>query len=364
MTGAGGARRGVPWRDRVAPATRRYSFPGTGRLPAPAPGPGFLATWSNEMRAVGLNEYGGPDVLHLVELPDPEPAPGEVRVRVQAAGINPADVMLRQGDLADLYAGVDPPFVPGMDIAGVIDAVGDGVEAGSVPAVGEKVVGIVDNHGRYGGYSEYVCLPAASVTPVPAGTDIPAAAAFLMNALTARNALDTLDLAPGSTLLVTGAAGAVGTYTTALANDDGLRIVAIASPQDEAYLRDRGATDFVPRGEDAAERVREAFPDGVDAVVDAASLGGRIAPAVRDGGMFIILRPAEQTSFGRGMTVTFVNVRERATDHEAIARIARQVESGLLPPRVAGTFPAAEASEAHRRLDAGGARGRFVLEFD
>ncbi len=316
------------------------------------------------MKAVGLNEYGGPDVLKMVELPDPQPGPGEVRVRVRAAGINPVDVMVREGDLAPVFDGLAPPFVPGMDIAGVVDAMGEDVGQDTAPAVGEKVVGVVDNHGSYGGYSEYVCLPATSVVPMPAGADFPEAASFLMNALTARNALDTLALASGSTLLVTGAAGAVGTYATALANDEGVRVVALASPDDEGYLRSLGATEFIPRGDDAADRVRKVFPDGVDAVLDTASLGAQIAPAVTDNGAFIVLRPAENTDFGRGIRATFVNVRERATDQAALSRLRQQVESGLLPLRVAGTYPASDAAEAHRRFDQGSVRGRLVLEFD
>ncbi|HYW36076.1 MAG TPA: alcohol dehydrogenase catalytic domain-containing protein, partial [Balneolaceae bacterium] len=117
----------------------------------------------NNMYAIGLDHYGGPEVLHTVELPDPQPKAGEIRVKVRAAGINPVDVMVREGALAALYAELDPPFVPGMDIAGTIDMIGDDVDQNFRFTVGQEVVGMVDNHGSYGGYSEYVCLPAASV---------------------------------------------------------------------------------------------------------------------------------------------------------------------------------------------------------
>lgn len=316
------------------------------------------------MLAIGLNNYGGPEVLHPVELPDPQPGSGQVRVKVKAAGINPVDVMVREGALAALYAELDPPFVPGMDIAGTIDMIGEDLDEDFGFMVGQKIVGMVDNHGSYGGYSEYVCLPAASVIPLPSDTSFPEAASFLMNALTARNALDALKLELGSTVLVPGAAGAVGTFTTALANDEGLRVVAIANPDDESFLRSVGATDFIPRGTDTVQHVRDAFPGGVDAVVDAAGLHEQIAPAIRDNGTLIALRHGKESELERGIRAEFVNVRDRKTDHEAITRIGKQVESRLLPLRVAGVFPAEKAAEAHERFDGGGLRGRLILEFD
>jgi NADPH:quinone reductase len=144
------------------------------------------------MKAIGLFEYGGPEVLRLVELPEPDARGGEVRVKVRAAAINPADVMLREGLLRASYEGIEPPFVPGMEVAGTIDEVGEGVSEAAGVALAEDVVGFVDNNGRHGGYSEYVVLPAASVTRMPAGATFAQAASFLMNALTARTALDVL----------------------------------------------------------------------------------------------------------------------------------------------------------------------------
>lgn len=316
------------------------------------------------MYAVGLNEYGGPEVLGLVELPDPQPQSGQVRVKVRAAGINPVDVMVRDGSLADWFTGAKPPFVPGMDIAGTVDALGDDVNPGLGLTLGQDVVGVVDNFGSYGGYSQYVCLPAASVIPVPAGTAFPAAASFLMNALTARNALDALGLVPGSTLLVTGAAGAVGAYAVALAHAEGLRVVAIASAQDAAFLRQAGVDEIIERGGDATARVRQLFPEGVDGVVDTANLRAGIVTVVRDGGTIIVLRPAQDGELERDVQTVFVNVRDRVTDHAAIERLGQQVSSGLLDLRVAAVFPAAEAAAAHKRLARGGLRGRLVLDFD
>jgi len=272
--------------------------------------------------------------------------------------------MVRDGSLAHFFGGLQPPFVPGMDISGTIDEVGEGLDPEFGFAVGQEVVGVVKNHGSYGGYSQYVCLPAASVIPAPAGATFPAAASFLMNALTARNSLDTLRLPPDSTLLVTGAAGAVGAYTVALANKEGLRVVAIAAPKDKSFLRSVGATEVILRGDDVARRVRQSFAAGVDGVVDAAGLRDQIAPAVRDDGMIIILRSWNNDGLEHGIRAVFANVRERLTDHAAIVRLGQQVSDGLSPMRVAATFPAAESSAAHREFAIGGLRGRIILDFD
>jgi NADPH:quinone reductase-like Zn-dependent oxidoreductase len=287
-----------------------------------------------------------------------------VRVKVRAAGINPVDEMVRAGDFAAWFGQTPPPFVPGMEIAGTIDEIGDDIDPAFGVGLGQNVVGVVNNFGSYGGYSEYVCLPAASVIPMPTGATFPEAASFLMNALTARNALDNLKLPKGSTVLVTGAAGAVGAYTVALAHDEGLRVVAVASPEDEDFLHTQGASVFVPRSDELVQCIREQVPKGVDAVVDTARLLTQITPAVRDEGIVIVLRPVEDKALERGIRTKFVNVRDRATDHAAITRIGQQVSSGLLPMRVAAVFPASEAVAAHRRLAEGHLRGRIVLDFD
>lgn len=316
------------------------------------------------MYAIGLNHYGGPDVLQRVALPDPHPLPDQVRIKVRAAGINPVDIMVRDGSLKDWFAGAQPPFVPGMDISGTIDEMGGGVDPAYGLTVGQDVVGLVDNFGSYGGYSEYVCLPAASVIPLPEKTPLTAAASFLMNALTARNALDTLQLTEGATVLVTGAAGAVGAYTVALGSKDRLNMVAVTSPSDETFMRTVGASMVIARGDDIAMRILKALPQGVDAVVDAAGLGEQIIPAVRSGGTVITLRPGNEDGFERGINAIFVNVRECIIDHAALSRIGQQVSEGVLPLRVAAVFPAADAVAAHRRFDEGRLRGRIILNFD
>lgn len=312
------------------------------------------------MHAIGFDAYGGPDVLRPVVLPDPHPGPGEVRVRVAAAGVAPVDAMERTGRLAALNKGLTPPFVPGMEVAGVIDEVGPGGEA-ALP-IGTPVVAFVDFRGSWGGYSDLVVPPVASVTPAPARASMPEAASFLMNSLTAQNGLDALGLAPGDTLLVPGAAGAVGGYVTQLASRAGLRVVALAGEADEELVRSFGAELFVPRGPDAVERVRALVPGGVDAAADPAGIGSAILGAIRDGGQLAVFRP-QPPECERGITGHGLNVRRRATDHAAIARLGALAADGVLAMRVAHVLPAAEAPEAHRLLDAGGLRGRIILEF-
>lgn len=311
------------------------------------------------MKAIGINEYGGPDVLRVVELPDPHPGEGEARIRVRAATVNPADVMLREGLLKAQYEGLQPPFIPGMDVSGTIDEVGDGVAGWQV---GEEVVAIVDNQGSLGGYSEYVVVPAESIARKPKGKTFVEAASFLMNALTARVALDALSLSDGATLGVTGGAGAFGGYVIQLAADEGIRVVADASDKDVELLRSLGAHDIVARGDDVARRFLDVVPAGLDAVADGAVLTSAVVPAIREGGQLAVVRGWTGDP-GRGITVHRVNVRDFATDHAKIARLAEQVEEGTLTLRVAETFPAEQAAEAHRMLERGGVRGRIVLEF-
>jgi NADPH2:quinone reductase len=318
----------------------------------------------NAMLAVGLDTCGGPEVLHLLELPTPEPIVGSVRIKVMAAGVNPADAMVRDGSIAAYFPEDSPPFVPGMDVAGIVDKMGERVDPRYGIAVGQAVVGLVCSRGDHGGYSQYVCLPADSLIPAPSGATFPEAASFLMNALTTRHALDTLALPPGSTLLVTGAAGAVGDFAVALGVQEGLRVVAVARSKDETFLRDAGVAKFVERGDEVATQVRASFPEGVDAVLDAAGLREQVVPAVRDGGTIIALRSWDAPALPRGVRSKFLNVRERATDRDAMLRLGQQAAAGLLKMRVAAIYPANQAEQAHRRLAERGLRGRIVLDFE
>lgn len=312
------------------------------------------------MRSVGVSEFGGPDVLREFQIPQRHAGPGEVRVRVRAAAVNPTDTVLRSGAYAERLRENPPPYVPGMDVAGELDEVGEGVDTGL--SVGDRVMAIVVPHAAHGGYSESLVLPARSVVRVPAGVDDSAASTLPMNGLTARQALDLLELSPGDTLAVTGAAGAFGGYVVQLAKADGLRVIADAADADRELVRSLGADVIVERGDDVAARIREVEPDGVPAVADGAVHNDLVVPAVRDGGRIATVRffTAEAE---RGITYRPVAVRDYAQEWEKLDRLRAQVEQGVLSLRVARSFPASEAAEAHRVLEAGGVRGRLVLEF-
>ena len=205
-------------------------------------------------------------------------------------------------------------------------------------------------------------MPARSVAAVPAGADDVAAATLPMNALTARQALDVLALPAGATLAVTGAAGSFGGYAVQLAKADGLRVIADASDADEELVRGLGADVVVRRGADVAERILGVAPDGVDGLADGAVLDDAVLPAVRDGGGIATVRgytgPAE-----RGISWHPLWVGSYAEEHAKLDRLRAQVESGAVTLRVAGVFPAEEAAETHRRLEAGGVRGRHVIRW-
>jgi NADPH:quinone reductase-like Zn-dependent oxidoreductase len=295
-----------------------------------------------------------------VDLPDPQAGPRQVRIRIHAATVNPTDTVLRNGGRADRLKDIPPPHVPGMDVAGVVDQVGD--PAGTDLRPGDHVMGIVLPLGTHGGYAERVVLPAESVARVPAGAPDQAAATLPMNGLTVVQALDRLGLRPGETLAVTGGAGAVGGYAIELAKAAGLRVIADAAPADEELIATLGADVIVPRGADFAAHVRHVARDGADGVVDGALLDGLAIPAVRDGGGMATLRGFRGEP-QRGITFHPVLVREYATAHAKLDRLRELAERGRITLRVAATFPPEDAPEAHRRLEAGGTRGRLVLRF-
>jgi NADPH:quinone reductase len=313
------------------------------------------------MRAIGLTEFGGPEVLRVLELPIPEPGAGEVRVRVHAAAVNPTDTVLRAGIVRAAFGGRPGPYVPGMDAAGVVDAIGPDTDTSLRP--GDPVIAIVRAYGPHGGaYAELVVVPAESVVPIPSGVDFPAASTLLMNALTARVALDLLAVPAGGTVAVTGAAGAFGGYAVQLARTDGLRVLADASAADTNLVSSLGADEVVPRGDDVADRFRALAPDGVDAVLDGAMLHERVLPAIRDGGGLAVIR-GWRGPVDRGIHLHAVSVTDAATDHARLLRLRDQASTGELTLRVADVLPADQAAEAHRRLAEGGVRGRLVLDF-
>ncbi|RBY95920.1 NADP-dependent oxidoreductase [Blastococcus sp. TF02-8] len=311
------------------------------------------------MRAAGVTEFGGPEALHIVDV-EPEPlGPGKVRLRVAAAAVSPTDTHARSGAYAERDPVKTPPWVPGMDVAGVVTELGEGVDH---LAVGDLAMGIVVPFGPYGAYREDKVLPANSVVRAPKGASAVEASTLPMNGLTARFSLDLMGLQPGEVLAVTGAAGAYGGYVIQLAKADGLTVVADASEADEELVRSLGADVVVRRGDDVADRIRQHVPDGVHGLADGSVQDELVLPAVRDGGAVATVR-GYRGNGERGLRFFPTLVRKVAEDREGLDRLRQQVEDGVVTLRVARTFPAEQAAEAHRVLEAGGVRGRLVLTF-
>ncbi|SCX38006.1 NADPH:quinone reductase [Klenkia marina] len=316
------------------------------------------------MRAVGVTEFGGPEALHLLDVPEVHAGEGEVRLAVRAAAVNPTDTYARNGTYAQHpKAPKEMPWIPGMDVAGVVDEVGPATD--TPLQVGDRVMAIVVPSGAHGGYREQIVLPAASVVPVPAGVSDAEAASLPMNGLTARLALDRMGLAPGQVLAVTGAAGAFGGYVVQLAKVDGLVVVADASEADRELVRSFGADVVLERGAGWADAVLDRYPGGVDGLADGALLGAEGARVVRDGGVVTTVRGyrGEDDALARGVRFEPVFVRDYGQNTAALDLLRQQAERGEVTLRVADEVPVADAAAAHARLEAGGVRGRLVLVF-
>ncbi len=285
-------------------------------------------------------------------------------MKVAAATVNPTDLGFRQGG-RPVPGGVEPPYIPGMDLAGVIEETGPDVRAWHA---GERVMAAVAPTVPGGGaQAEYRVVAEDQLAKVPDGWSLTEAATLPMNGVTVRTALDMLALPAGSTLAVTGSAGIVGQYAIQLGRHEGLTVIGDAKPEDTALVESFGAHHVVPRGDAMAAAVRELYPGGVDAVIDAALLGPAVLPAVRDGGQLLAVRPYQgPTENGRAereISVRLVLVGQHLHEGHRIAELAGLVSKGVLTLRVAEVLPADRAAEAHRRLAAGGVRGRLVLTF-
>ncbi len=312
------------------------------------------------MPAITVPTFGDPDVLEVAERPAREPGPGEVRIAVAAAAVNPTDITIRSGAPARGPA-VPMPMVPGMDAAGTVEAVGPGV---SRLAVGDRVMAIVMPRRPEGGaYQSLLVVPEASVVPVPDGASFAQAATLPMNGMTAIAALDLLDLPRGATLLVTGGAGWLATLAMPLARERGLRVIADARPDEHDAVRAHGADEVVDRGDGLVDHVLALAPGGVDGALDTALIGPPLFPAIRDGGGWAVVRGQEDET-ERGIVRHPVWVRDRLEDTPGLEHLRELASAGTLPLVVQETFPPERAADAHRRQEAGGVRGRLVIVFD
>ncbi|MEW1649097.1 zinc-binding dehydrogenase [Streptomyces sp. NPDC091219] len=277
------------------------------------------------------------------------------------------DTLIRAG-LSVVKRHGDQPVIPGLDVAGTIDATGPGI-AGPLQ-VGDRVMAMVNpTRPEGGGYAQWVVLPESWIALAPSGSTHAEAATLPMNGLTALRALDHLTIPPGGTLAVTGAAGAVGGYAVQLAKAAGHRVLADAAPADTGLVTALGADVVVPRGTSVARHFREFAPDGLDAVIDAAVIGRPLIGALRPGGTLVTLRGAPE-DVAMAAEAARSEVRTTAAfvhDYDArgdlLERLRDLTEKGSLTLRVAEVLRAAEAVRAHELLEGGGVRGRIVLEF-
>lgn len=308
------------------------------------------------MRAVVIRAFGGSEVLEIADVAVPEVGPRQARIRVEAATVNPVDLATRAWALTE--AGLLPAREAigiGWDVAGVVEATGEDV-TGFRP--GDRVIGMSDRLDvPLGTQADCAVLDAdalahADIAPLEAAT-------LPLNGLTAAQALDELALDAGQTLLVTGAAGAVGGFAVELAKASGLRVVATAGAPDEALVRKLGADLFVPRGARLGEAVRALVPGGVDAAIDAAAIGAEALDAVRSGGSFAALVGGAEPRPLRGTRVFNHWIR---ADGKRLAELVALAKSGAITLRVAEALPLDQVAEAHDRLARGGIRGRLVLE--
>lgn len=309
------------------------------------------------MHAVIVRCPGGVDALELEDVPVPEPARGQVRIRVHAAAVNPVDLGTRSGHLVTLgLVARDQPLALGWDVAGIVQAVGPEVVDF---APGLAVIGLRDVlSAPVGTQAEQVVLDATAVARAPRAASLVEAATLPLNGLTALQALDLAELRFGDTLLVTGAAGGLGGYLVELGTLRGLRVIAVAAPEDEALVRELGAAEFVPRSSALGQAVRAVIPGGVDGAIDAAVVGIAALDAVRGGGAYISVVPGAAPWPLRGIRVRNVWIR---ADGGQLAQLAALADAGRLTLRVADTLPLAEVATAHERIAMGGLRGRIVL---
>lgn len=312
------------------------------------------------MKAIVFDQFGPPEVLQIVEMAQPQPAEGEVVVRVAAATVNPTDEMMRSGAQAAMMTHLRPPFIAGMEFAGHVHALGVGVTGLSI---GQAVIGAVNpRRARGGAQAQFVAVPAVSVVPVAQGVPLAAAATVPMNALTARLALAAV--APAGTLLVTGGTGMLGGSVLQLARRLDLVLVASGRDDQQAVLAGLGADMIVPREpQDLVAAVRERFPDGVDALIDGALIGDRISNAVRDGGIAVSLRKSHPIADPR-LRASYVSVLDAFEDEALVRGVGEALNAGEIVPRVGARFRYIDAVNAYRAAAKGDPHGRVVLTFD
>lgn len=310
------------------------------------------------MKAVRFHEIGGPEVLRYEDIDQPTPAAGQVRLRVAASAFSPADNSIRAGWLP---IPVELPHVPGYDVAGTVDAVGDGVGGVDGPAVGDEVVGFLPME-KDGAAAEYVVVPAQAVVAAPTSIPLADAAALPSVALTAWQALfDEGRLESGRRVLINGAGGVVGKYAIQLAKRSGVHVVATASPRSIDAVRAAGADEIIDH---TAVDVLAALDGQVDVLLNLAPIDPQqfsaFVAAVRDGGAVVSTTAFLETpgDESRGVRAETVFVRP---NRDRLAQLVALVDAGELTVEVTRRIPLAELPALHAEAAAGGVAGKVVV---
>ena len=304
------------------------------------------------MRVCEVTEFGGPEVLREAQRPWPNAATGEIVVEIAATNVNPTDIAARSGAHRRRMPDLEPPFVTGWDLSGVVSEVNaddSGFE------VGDRVVGMIPwarIGGRVGAYAQAAAVDPAWLAHRPDGLDDVRGATVPLNTLTAHQALELIGAPAGATLLITGASGAVGGFATQLAVQRGLRVLAVASDADEEWVASLGPDQVLARDTDLAD------VGPVDAVLDAVPIGAAAVAPVRAGGVALFTRGSVELHDGLDLRVEMPLVN---SDPAALAQLTAQVADSSLRSRVAMTLDLSEAAEGHRLVERGGLRGKVVL---
>ncbi|MFE7404989.1 NADP-dependent oxidoreductase [Isoptericola sp. NPDC057559] len=297
------------------------------------------------MRAMVFEGFGGPQVLHPADVPAPLPGPGQVRLRVEAAAVNGWDVKSRAGTTG--APAPTSPVVPGLEVAGVVDALGDGV-TGVAP--GDRVVGFAVG----GGYAELALTKVFA--RVPDGLAATDAVTLPVAAEAATRVLRLLDVRAGETLLVHGASGSVGALATQLAVRRGARVIGTASARNQDRVAALGATPTT-YGAGLVDRVRALAPDGVDAVLDTTGAGVLPDSIALRGGTDRIVTIADDAAADLGVTASYRSERDAGELAEVVDALAR----GDLTTTVGAVLPLADAARAHALVESGHPGGKVVL---
>ena len=296
------------------------------------------------MKAVQYSEFGDPEVLHVAEVEEPHAGAGQIRVAVKGASVNPIDWKRRSGMM-----GGDLPTIPGSDVAGVVDEVGDGV---TDVAVGDEVFG----NAVGGGSAEHALMSQYAIKPASLSWE--EAAGLPVAVETAVRTLDLLGVEPGQTVLVNGAAGGVGSAAVQFARARGARVIGTASEGNHEFLRSLGAEPTV-YGDGLVERVRELAPDGVDRALDTAGKGALPDLIELTGSPDNVVTIADFAGAPEhGVRIT---TGSDGRSWQALGEAARLYEEGKLSLPVERTFPFSQAPEAHRISQEGHVRGKLVL---